>query len=431
MRPFSALPLLLPLIAALPAPQATTTTTTTNYDPTTYYDPNVPTTDNIVSPSTTYLARRSEVTSFVIHSASPTPFPTYINATNLNTTNLNATHLNATHLTATHLNATLPDQLSHLKGRDAQLTEDDADVGFLLTVEEDAANKAKNIIERSPAIELNSTEESPVLRVRDQKEDAEEAVEDAKHKPSTAAPVLIKVVTLPCCDANSTTKSACTACLPKHEVGSAAVSTAGEVAHMINSVIVDLFGKFSRRKMKRGDVAEGWGELIHEAWGGEDDHGKGPRWDDTKCGFICTFGKTKRWEREGLSKEAPVSPPAPHPLAARSGHTIFDLLPKPSDRDHAVQDASYARNILFFAQAYLVKLEHDAATAQKNADQQLSLGRPAVKEQEYAKEKQKAVDGHKVRIQDLAEKAEKASSVGDKAWLGGSAGNNDEGFLGK
>lgn len=51
MRPSTTLLFLLPLISALPAPKVTTTTT--NYDPTTYYDPNVPTTDNLALPSTT------------------------------------------------------------------------------------------------------------------------------------------------------------------------------------------------------------------------------------------------------------------------------------------------------------------------------------------------------------------------------------------
>jgi len=102
---------------------------------------------------------------------------------------------------------------------------------------------------------------------------------------------------------------------------------------------------------------------------------------------------------------------------------------KPTDA--TVRAASYARNYLFYAQFYLKKLQREAADAQRNVAQQVSLGRPAVREKAYLEKKKKAMVGFDVRVQHLAEEAERLSVEADGAVLGGTSGKNDEGFLGR
>lgn len=472
MRPSTTLLFLLPLISALPAPKQVTTTTT-NYDPTTYYDPNVPTTDNMALPSTTTEA---------LADPTPTASSPELAETGIPWSDVILAAPSPPTWSFEPYKRSLPSTLPPLP-----------------TTTDDLAPP--------------TTTPSPLN------------IEMHKRAPSPV--VLISVATLPCCDptppatpaADAKAKRDCTTCENKVEVPGSFVATFQEVSSTFEEIFEDLLPNHSEKR----DVAEGSGEETDD-WAGhergiwavsEDDldlmlqsttatstadlaqstddvrypasaltglpndsaddllPNHSEKRDVTVAGELSA-DELKRLEGTDLSTmfvplHSPIAPyeeagddhgmmpphtsatstaELAHPPSALLRRTIISdeynpLNPLFPDRnplnplikgkptDATVRAASYARNYLFYAQFYLKKLQREAADAQRNADQQVSLGRPAVREKAYLEKKKKAMVGFDVRVQHLAEEAERLSVEADGAVLGGTSGKNDEGFLGR
>lgn len=464
MRPSTTLLLLLPLISALPAPQGTTTTTT-NYDPTTYYDPNVPTTDNLALPSTTTDA---------LADPTPTASSTELAETGIPWSDGIPAAPSAPTWSFEPYTRSLPSTLPLLP---TATTNDLAPP--------------------------TTTTPSP-LNIE-------------KHKRAPSPVVLISVATLPCCDpdptatpaADAKAKRDCISCETKVEAPGSFVATFQQVSGTYEEIFEDLLPNHSEKR----DVAEGSGDapghrreirgfveddldLMLQSTTATSTTELAQSTDDVRYPASALTGQlngmidgfpphhSKREAAaggasatEGLSEEERkyletmrfddsvgddlivrcdsalsrshreeiASCPASPPLLRRT--TISDeynpLNPLFPDRnplnplirgkptDATVRAASYARNYLFYAQFYLKKLQREAADAQRNVAQQVSLGRPAVREKAYLEKKKKAMVGFDVRVQHLAEEAERLSVAADGAVLGGTAGTNDEGFLGR
>jgi len=459
MRPSTTLLFLLPLISALPAPQVTTT----DYDPTTYYDPNVPTTDNLALPSTTTEAL-----------ADPTPTAS------------------STELAETGT-----------PWSDGILAAPSAPTWSSEPYKRSLPSTLPPLTSTTDAAPTPTTTPSP-LNIE-------------KHKRAPSPVVLISVATLPCCDpdptaapaADAKAKRDCISCETKVEAPGSFVATFQEVSGTYEEIFEDLLPNHSEKR----DVAERSGDgpghrreirgfveddldLMLQSTTATSTTELAQSTDDVRYpasaltgqlnGMIDEFPPhhSKREVAaggasaiEGLSeeerkyletlrfddsvgddlivrcdsalsrshREETASCPASPPLLRRT--TISDeynhLNPLFPDRnplnplikgkptDATVRAASYARNYLFYAQFYLKKLQREAADAQRNVAQQVSLGRPAVREKAYLEKKKKAMVGFDARVQHLAEEAERLSVAADGAVLGGTAGTNDEGFLGR
>lgn len=400
MRPL----LLLRLVAALPASQVTSiTTTTTKYDPTTYSDPNVLAHSSSVSallPTNTPLARRSNFT-LALHS----------NFTSL------ALPANSTSL-ALPANSTLafpPITTPSAQSESFEPYKRSLPSTF-------STRTTTNHTAPAPT----TTRTPPILA-------------NAKRAPSPV--VLVSVVTLPCCDPTPTPsipvtkakRTNCVACLTKTEIHSPFIATVDEV--------VDTFFEFSE------NVLHNHAEKRDLAIAGEDglERLEGPDFSSEGSSLLSLPPYGEAEADHGLMPANSAAQPA-HPLLRRHatiperynplnaifpGHNPLNPLLKAKPSDATLRAATHARNMLLYAEYYRTKLQLEVEAAQRNVDQQVSLGRPAVMEKQYLEKKKTALAGHEVRLRGLAVEAEKASVAGDGAVLGGSAGVTDEGFMGR
>lgn len=111
------------------------------------------------------------------------------------------------------------------------------------------------------------------------------------------------------------------------------------------------------------------------------------------------------------------------------GHDPHNPMRKSKPHDAAVRAAVHARYMKLYGELWLKKLVDEVKEAQTNVDQQVSVGRAAVREKEYLEGKRKAVETQLARMKVEAEEAERLSVIADVQAVGGSAGM-DVGFIG-